>query len=54
MAADDMARGACQPEGWARIRFEHSAVMWTRRATLLKQRTSASDDGEHHEGRKLA
>ena len=36
MAAADMARAAGQQEGWARTRFEHSAVMWSRRAKLLK------------------
>ena len=37
MAAADMARAARHPEGWARIRFEHSAVMWSRRAKLLQE-----------------
>ena len=36
MAAADMARAAGQEEGWARTRFEHSAVMWTRRARLIE------------------
>ena len=38
MATADMARAACQPKGWARTRFEHSAVMWARRAKLLQSR----------------
>ena len=35
MAAADMARAAREAQGWARTRFEHSAVMWSRRASLL-------------------
>jgi hypothetical protein len=35
MAAADMDRAARQTEGWAKIRFEHSAVMWSRRAKWL-------------------
>ena len=36
MTAADMARAAGQAAGWARTRFEHSAVMWSRRANLLQ------------------
>ena len=36
MAAADMARAALEAEGWARIKFEHSAVAWSRRAKLLE------------------
>ena len=36
MAAADMARAAREAPGWARIRFEHSAVMWSRRANWLQ------------------
>lgn len=43
MAAADMERAAGQKEGWATTRFEHSAVMWSRRAKLL-QATEASPD----------
>lgn len=35
MAAADMKRAARETEGWARIRYEHSAVMWSRRAQWL-------------------
>ena len=35
MAAADMKRAAREPAGWARIRYEHSAVMWSRRAEWL-------------------
>ena len=42
MAAADMARAAEAPEGWPRIKFEHSAVAWSRRAKLL----------EAHKGRR--
>ena len=35
MAAADLARAARETEGWARTRFEHSAVMWSRRAKRL-------------------
>jgi hypothetical protein len=38
MAAADMARASLQDAGWPRIRFEHSAQMWTRRAKLLGKR----------------
>ena len=37
MAAADMARAAWHPNGWARTRLEHSAVMWSRRAKLLRE-----------------
>jgi hypothetical protein len=36
MAAADMARAALEPAGWARIKFEHSAVAWSRRAEELE------------------
>lgn len=36
MAAADMARAAGEAPGWARIKFEHSAVAWSRRAKLLE------------------
>jgi hypothetical protein len=36
MAAADMARAALEPEGWPRIKWEHSAVAWSRRAKLLR------------------
>ena len=36
MAAADMARAALEAEGWPRIKFEHSAVAWSRRAKLLE------------------
>ena len=36
MAAADMARAALAPEGWPRIKWEHSAVAWSRRAKLLE------------------
>jgi len=36
MAAADMARAAVEAEGWPRARFEHSAVMWSRRAKHLE------------------
>lgn len=36
MAAADMARAALEAEGWPRIKYEHSAVAWSRRATLLE------------------
>ncbi len=36
MAAADMARAALEPAGWARIKFEHSAVAWSRRAAELE------------------
>lgn len=36
MAAADLARADLQARGWARTRFEHSAVMWSRRATWLE------------------
>jgi hypothetical protein len=36
MAAADMARAALEAEGWSRIKFEHSAVAWSRRAKLLE------------------
>ena len=36
MAAADMARAAAEPEGWPRVKFEHSAVAWSRRAKLLE------------------
>ena len=36
MAAADMARAALEAEGWERIKFEHSAVAWSRRAKLLE------------------
>ena len=35
MAAADMARAAREAAGWARVRYEHSAVMWSRRAEWL-------------------
>ena len=35
MARADMARAAEAQSGWPRIRFEHSAVAWSRRADLL-------------------
>jgi hypothetical protein len=35
MAAADMARADKQAAGWRRTRFEHSAVMWSRRARRL-------------------
>ena len=35
MAAADMARAALEAAGWARVRYEHSAVMWSRRAEWL-------------------
>jgi hypothetical protein len=41
MAAADMARAELQPAGWARARFEHSAVMWSRRAKLLEKSRDA-------------
>ena len=41
MAAADMARAELQPAGWARARFEHSAVMWARRAKLLEKSRDA-------------
>ena len=37
MAAADLARADKQAAGWGRTRFEHSAVMWSRRAKRLKQ-----------------
>lgn len=43
MAAADMARAARQSAGWARTRFEHSAVMWSRRAKLLKDAEAGSE-----------
>lgn len=36
MAAADMARAGRQAAGWPRTRFEHSAVMWSRRAMSLE------------------
>lgn len=36
MAAADMARAALEAEGWPRIKFEHSAVAWSRRAEMLE------------------
>ena len=36
MAVADMARAAREPPGWSRIRYEHSAVMWSRRAQWLR------------------
>jgi len=36
MAAGDMARAAAQMGGWSKTRFEHSAVMWSRRARMLE------------------
>ena len=35
MAAADLARADREPPGWSRIRYEHSAVMWSRRAEWL-------------------
>lgn len=35
MAAADLVRADKQVAGWARTRFEHSAVMWSRRAKRL-------------------
>jgi hypothetical protein len=35
MAAADLARAAREAPGWSRIRYEHSAVMWSRRAEWL-------------------
>jgi hypothetical protein len=35
-AAGDMARAAAQMGGWGKTRFEHSAVMWSRRARMLE------------------
>ena len=35
MVAADLARADGQAAGWGRTRFEHSAVMWSRRATRL-------------------
>ena len=43
MAAADMVRAAGEPKGWARIRFEHSAVMWSRRAKWLQQGSGLLD-----------
>lgn len=37
MAAADMARAGREPKGWGRTRYEHSAVMWARRAQWLKE-----------------
>ena len=36
MASADMARAALEAEGWPRIKYEHSAVAWSRRAKLLE------------------
>ena len=43
MAAADMARAALEAEGWPRIKYEHSAVAWSRRAKMLEtaERNSA-------------
>ncbi|MCL6684566.1 hypothetical protein [Sphingomonas alba] len=43
MAAADMARAAAHMEGWGRTRFEHSAVMWSRRARLLEVADAETD-----------
>ena len=36
MATADMLRAASAPDGWPRVKFEHSAVAWSRRAKLLE------------------
>jgi len=43
MAAADLARAAREVEGWARTRFEHSAVMWSRRARLIEAAGTGSE-----------
>ena len=44
MAAADMARAAAQVSGWGKIRFEHSAVMWSRRARMLEKSSRGRND----------
>jgi hypothetical protein len=43
MAAADMARAAAHVKGWGRTLFEHSAVMWSRRARLLEAGKAGSE-----------
>lgn len=38
MAAADMERAGLEAAGWPTMRFEHSAVMWARRAKMLSNR----------------
>ena len=47
MAAAGMARAAEATEGWPRIKFEHSAVAWSRRAKLLEAHKGAAGTEPH-------